>query len=128
VYVEASAYDAFVSALSTTVRALRVGAGESGDTEVTGVIRPSAQATLEAQRADAVARGATIAAESPCPTGTGGSFVSPTVLTNVPSDARVLREEPWRTPASSGCRPASGHATPRAARRSPAASRRGRWR
>jgi succinate-semialdehyde dehydrogenase/glutarate-semialdehyde dehydrogenase len=93
VYVEAPAYDAFVTALSATVRALRVGDGASSDTEVTGVIRPSSQATLEAQRADAVARGATIAAEAACPAGTGGSFVSPTVLTNVPSDARVLLEE-----------------------------------
>jgi acyl-CoA reductase-like NAD-dependent aldehyde dehydrogenase len=93
VYVEAPAYDAFVAALTDTVRALRVGGGESSETEVTGVIRPSAQQLLDAQRADAVARGATIAAEAMAPTGTGGSFVNPTVLTNVPSDARVLREE-----------------------------------
>lgn len=93
VYVEAPAYDAFVAALSETVRALRVGSGESGETEVTGVIRPSAQATLEAQRADAVQRGATVVAEALSPSGTGGSFVNPTVLTHVPADARVLREE-----------------------------------
>ncbi len=93
VYVEAAAYDGFVAALSTTVRALRVGAGASSETEVSAVIRPAAQATLEAQRADAIARGATVAAEAPTPAGTGGSFVSPTVLVNVPNDARVLREE-----------------------------------
>ena len=39
VYVEAPAYEAFVAALSDTVRNLRVGSGESAETEVTAVIQ-----------------------------------------------------------------------------------------
>ncbi|MBI3567244.1 MAG: aldehyde dehydrogenase family protein [Gemmatimonadetes bacterium] len=92
VFVEAPVYDAFVAELGKVVGALRVGPGSSPDTDVTAVIRPSSVATLTAQRDDALARGARVVATAAAPT-TGGSYFAPTVLADVPADARVLVEE-----------------------------------
>ncbi len=91
VFVEAPVYDAFVTELAKVVNALRVGAGTSADTDVTGVIRPASVATLTAQRDDATARGARIVAQAQAPA--GSHYFAPTVLADVPADARVLNEE-----------------------------------
>jgi acyl-CoA reductase-like NAD-dependent aldehyde dehydrogenase len=98
VFVEAGAYDGFVAALSDAVRALRMGAGASADNDVGPMIRPEAVETLTAQRDDAIARGArVVTASGGAPPSAvmpdGGCFFSPTVLLDVPPDARVLREE-----------------------------------
>ncbi|MFI5309939.1 MAG: aldehyde dehydrogenase family protein [Gemmatimonadales bacterium] len=98
VFVEASAYDAFVSAMSAAVGALRVGAGSSPDTDVGPMIRREAADQLSSQLDDAVSRGArvvtaTIRATPPATTPDGGCFFVPTLLLDVPLDARVLREE-----------------------------------
>ncbi len=92
IYVEAPAYDTFIAALASAVNELRVGAAGVAETDVGPMIRADAVATLEAQRDDAVARGATIVAAASTPAGTG-SFFPPTLLANVPADARVLHEE-----------------------------------
>src|SRR5262249_26130184 len=94
VYVEAPIYDAFVAALTSAVGALRVGAAPSPGThvDVGPVIRPAATTMLEAQLDDALARGARIAAKAAV-TGSPDTFVAPTVLVDVPPDARVLNEE-----------------------------------
>ena len=92
VYVEAPVYDAFVAELGNAVRALTVGAGAIQQTDVGPMIRADAVAALESQRDDAVSRGATIAATAAMGAG-DGNFFAPTVLTNVPRDARVLNEE-----------------------------------
>jgi succinate-semialdehyde dehydrogenase/glutarate-semialdehyde dehydrogenase len=91
-YVEAPAYDAFIVELGNAVRSLRVGAGGIQETDIGPMIRADAVTALEAQRDDAVARGATIVASAPKPDGSG-SFFAPTVLANVPAGARVMREE-----------------------------------
>jgi succinate-semialdehyde dehydrogenase/glutarate-semialdehyde dehydrogenase len=98
VFVEAGAYDGFVAALSDAVRALRVGAGAGADHDVGPMIRREAVETLSAQRDDAIARGATVVTGpvSGQPHGampSGGCFFPPTVLLDVPPDARVMREE-----------------------------------
>jgi acyl-CoA reductase-like NAD-dependent aldehyde dehydrogenase len=90
--VEAPAYDAFVTELAKTVSALKVGAGGVQETDVGPMIRADAVRALESQRDDAVARGANVIATAQAPAG-AGSFFAPTVLANVPADARVLREE-----------------------------------
>ena len=92
IYVEAPAYDAFVAELAKTVGVLKVGAGGVQETDVGPMIRADAVRALEAQRDDAVARGATVVATAKAPGGEG-SFFAPTVLANVSADARVLREE-----------------------------------
>jgi succinate-semialdehyde dehydrogenase/glutarate-semialdehyde dehydrogenase len=93
VFVEAPAYDAFVAALSARVANLDLGPGADATHDVGPVIHPNAAKALEAQRADAILRGATVAAEARSPAPSGGAYVTPTVLTNVPADARVLTEE-----------------------------------
>lgn len=92
IYVEAPAYDAFVVELANAVRALKVGAGGTQETDVGPMIRADAVAALEAQRDDAVRRGATVVATAAMPA-SRGSFFAPTILANVPADARVLLEE-----------------------------------
>ena len=92
VYVEAPVYDAFLAALTAAVAALRMGAGMASESDVGPMIRPQAAAALEAQRDDALARGATIAARAAASEG-AGNFFAPTILTNVPPDARVIAEE-----------------------------------
>jgi acyl-CoA reductase-like NAD-dependent aldehyde dehydrogenase len=96
IYVEAPVYDAFVAELGNAVRSLRVGAGNVQETDVGPMIRADAVAALESQRDEAVSRGATVVATAGAPARApagGGSFFAPTVLANVPVDARVLREE-----------------------------------
>lgn len=92
VFVEAPVYDAFVAELGRVVGALRVGPGSSSDTDVTALIRASSVATLTAQRDDALARGARVVAAATVPAD-AGSYFAPTVLADVPDDARVLHEE-----------------------------------
>lgn len=91
-YVEAPAYDAFLAALGDAVRSLKVGAGGTQETDIGPMIRADAVTALESQRDDAIARGATIVATATKPD-SNGSFFAPTVLANVPADARVLLEE-----------------------------------
>ena len=94
VFVEAAVHDVFVSALADAVAKLKVGPTATGANDVGPVIRPSSVETLTAQLADAVERGATVAATAPSSTvSAGGSFFTPTVLTGVAPDARVLHEE-----------------------------------
>ncbi len=95
VFVEATVYDAFVSALTATVNALRVGAGSSAESDVGPVIRPEAVETLTAQRDEAIGLGARVAARAPLPDSVpvGSSYFAPTVLVDVPVEARVMREE-----------------------------------
>jgi acyl-CoA reductase-like NAD-dependent aldehyde dehydrogenase len=100
VYVEAPVYDAFVAALGDAVRALKVGAGGVSETDVGPMIRANAVAALESQRDEAISLGAKIAASAAAPLAASavaslasGSFFPPTVLTNVPANARVLHEE-----------------------------------
>ena len=94
IYVEAPAYDAFVAELGKAVGALRVGAGGVQETDIGPMIRADAVSALESQRDEAVSRGASVVATATAATATGaGSFFAPTVLANVPGDARVMREE-----------------------------------
>ena len=101
VYVEAPAYDAFVSALHQQLKSLRLGAGLAADIDVGPMIRAGAVVTLTAQRDDALALGATMSVGNPPRSdrlGAGSplelaNFFTPTVLQNVAPEARVLREE-----------------------------------
>lgn len=90
IFVEDGAYDAFVADITRVVTQLHTGPGTDDTSDVGAVIRPEFRATLEAQRDDAVARGATIAATA---TTTNANIFPPTVLLDVPDDARALREE-----------------------------------
>ncbi len=94
IFVEAPAYDAFVAAVCRVVAQLRVGS-TGDDVDVGPMIRPEFRTALEAQRDDALARGASVACVAPVREGaaTTGSLFPPTVLVDVPDDARAMREE-----------------------------------
>ena len=92
VYVEAPAYEGFVAALARAVGDLRVGPGSDAATEVGPMIHPNAAALLTAQRDDAIARGATVAARASV-SAVGAPYFAPTVLTDVSDDMRVMVEE-----------------------------------
>lgn len=89
VFVEDAAYDAFVRAISGVVTKIRTGAGSDAATDVGAMIRPEFRANLEAQRDDAIARGARVVASA----APSGNVFPPTVLVDVPPDARAMREE-----------------------------------
>jgi acyl-CoA reductase-like NAD-dependent aldehyde dehydrogenase len=81
-------HDRFVAKLAEAVTALGVGP----ERDLGALIRPWQTAHLEEQLADALARGARIAARAAAPTDVPGYF-APTLLTDVTPEMRVMREE-----------------------------------
>jgi succinate-semialdehyde dehydrogenase/glutarate-semialdehyde dehydrogenase len=90
ILVESPVFDAFVEKLAARVRALAVGAGNAPATDVGPMIRPAQAAALKRQLDDALARGATIAAQGKA---AGGDFFPPTLLVNVTTAMQVLQDE-----------------------------------
>jgi acyl-CoA reductase-like NAD-dependent aldehyde dehydrogenase len=90
-YVARAIAAPFIAAFVETVRGFALGDPEDPATYIGPLARPQQIAVLEAQVADAVARGARVAcggrrADRP-------GFFEPTVLTDVTNDMRVMREE-----------------------------------
>jgi succinate-semialdehyde dehydrogenase/glutarate-semialdehyde dehydrogenase len=81
--------------LSDRVLRLEVGNGLSPDTQIGPLIDEAAAHRLEELEADALARGAKtmVGGGRAHPAGLPGAFYQPTILTQVPPDARMLREE-----------------------------------
>jgi succinate-semialdehyde dehydrogenase/glutarate-semialdehyde dehydrogenase len=73
---------------------LKVGNGLDPDTQMGPLANPRRLRAMEEMVADAVQRGARIRAGGRR-IGTRGNFFAPTVLTDVPLDARVMNEEPF---------------------------------
>ncbi len=91
VFVEAGVYDAFLAALTAAVRQLTVGPGTADDTDVGPMIRPEQRATIAAQHADAMTRGARELLRLEVPP--GDCYFPPTILVDVPADSRPMTEE-----------------------------------
>ena len=92
IYVQAGVYDEFAKRLAKAVDKLTVGDGLKDGTTTGPLINADAVEKVEEHIADALGRGAQIV------TGgkrhdLGGSFFQPTVVTNVPADAKVSTEE-----------------------------------
>lgn len=87
-------YDTFVEHFVRAARALKVGDGMQPGTQVGPLANPRQLAKMEALVADAVARGATVLAGGKRIEGEG-YFFEPTVLADVPMEARVMHEEPF---------------------------------
>ncbi len=90
-YVHADAADAFIARFGEAIAALRVGPASDPASQVGPLITDRAAAGVRRLIADAVAEGATIAAQAPIPD--GACYVAPTLLTGVAEDASILTQE-----------------------------------
>ena len=90
--VQESIYDEFVGKLSAAVGKLTVGDGLAGRTDQGPLIDAKALAKVEEHIADALAKGARVAAGG-ARHALGGTFFQPTILTDVNSEMMIAREE-----------------------------------
>lgn len=93
-FVQRGVYAEFVSRLSEAASQLRVGDGLSPDTQIGPLVSQRRRDAVQALVDDALQRGATARTGGQC-VGATGYFFAPTVLENIPADARVLHEEPF---------------------------------
>lgn len=92
IFVQRRIADAFTKAFAGRIAELKLGAGLEDGAEIGPLMHERAVAKVEEQVSDALARGAQLV------TGgkrhkTGRLFYEPTLLTDVPADALVMREE-----------------------------------
>ena len=92
--VQDAVYDSFVEKFTATVKAIKVGPGIDPDSRMGALANPRRVDAMEGFVADAVQRGATIRTGGKR-IGNEGFFFEPTVLTDVPKDARIMNEEPF---------------------------------
>ncbi|NDP62439.1 aldehyde dehydrogenase family protein [Polaromonas sp.] len=92
IYAHASIHDAFVEAFLSTVKGFRVGDPMRDDTYIGPLTRAAQRDVLDAQAADALARGATLLTGGhrlPGP----GHWYAPTVFSGVSHAMELMREE-----------------------------------
>lgn len=92
--IQRGAYHRFAERFVEATRKLVVGDGLAPDTQVGPLANARQVAKMEALVADAVAHGATLLAGGQRLPGPG-YFFAPTVLADVPLDARIMHEEPF---------------------------------
>jgi len=95
ILVQDSIAEKFARSLAERANALRVGPALDDTTEVGPLIDAAAVARMEELVSDARARSAKLLAGGSRPSTGPGNFYRPTVLDEVPEDARVAREEPF---------------------------------
>ena len=93
-YVQAGAYDRFVSALVGYASSLKVGDGLRPETQMGPLGHARRVPAVAGLVEDAVDRGATVLVGG-APVPGGGWFHPPTLLADVPPDARLMNEEPF---------------------------------
>ncbi len=94
IMVHEAIFDPFVAAFVETAQALRLGNGLDADSQVGPLANARRLAAVEEMIADAVARGARVLCGGERIDGPG-HFFAPTVLVEVPEDARMMVEEPF---------------------------------
>jgi len=92
--VQEKIYDDFVDRFTAYAKAVKVGDGLDKDTRMGPMANPRRIAAMEGFIADAVQKGARLRTGGHR-IGNKGNFFEPTVLTDVPKDARVMNEEPF---------------------------------
>ncbi|SDR39973.1 succinate-semialdehyde dehydrogenase / glutarate-semialdehyde dehydrogenase [Paraburkholderia fungorum] len=92
--IQRGVYDEFVERFVSAAEALVVGDGMQPGTQVGPLANPRQLAKMEELVADAVAHGARVLTGGKRIEGQG-YFFEPTVLADVPMDARVMHEEPF---------------------------------
>ena len=96
IYVHEAIYDAFVAAFTQTVRTFKAGDPMDDATYIGAITRAPQLDVLDAQVADAKARGATLlmgGARAASPVGGAGNWYQPTVFANVDHSMALMREE-----------------------------------
>ncbi|HWW65645.1 MAG TPA: NAD-dependent succinate-semialdehyde dehydrogenase [Sphingomonadaceae bacterium] len=96
-YVQEGIYDRFVQGFAERSRQLTVGNGLDPEVRMGPMANPRRPEAIEAFVEDAVKTGARVAlgGERGGGSADGGFFFRPTVLTDVPLEARVMNEEPF---------------------------------
>ena len=92
--VQERVYDQFVEGFVQHTKAVRVGDGMDSSTNMGPLANPRRVAAMEAFLGDAVQKGAKVQTGG-SRIGNKGNFFEPTVVTEVPLDARVMNEEPF---------------------------------
>ena len=92
--IQDGVYDSFLEQFTETVKAIKVGPGIDPDSRMGALVSGRRVDAMEGFVADAVQRGAKIETGGKR-IGNEGFFFEPTVLTNVPRDARIMNEEPF---------------------------------
>ncbi len=92
--VQEKAYDRFVDTFVAAAKALKVGNGLEEGVTMGPLANARRVAAMERIVADAVEKGAKLVTGGKR-IGTKGNFFEPTVLTNVPADARIMHDEPF---------------------------------
>ncbi|HVB69536.1 MAG TPA: NAD-dependent succinate-semialdehyde dehydrogenase [Acetobacteraceae bacterium] len=92
--VQEPVYDAFVEQFTARIKAAKVGDGLDAGTTMGPLANPRRITAMENFIADAVKHGATVRTGGNR-IGNKGNFFEPTVLTDVPQDARIMNEEPF---------------------------------
>lgn len=95
VYVHAEIYDAFLASLKPAVEALRVGPDTDFSVDVGSLCVDRQAVSVRDKLADALSRGARIAAQAPLPANlpAGCPYVAPTVLVDVTPEMALMRDE-----------------------------------
>lgn len=92
ILVQDTIYDAFVEKFTTLVKTYKMGSGLDECNTLGPLVNKTAVADIQSLVDDALKNGA-IAAAGGKPSGLGGCFYEPTVLTHVTEDMRVFNEE-----------------------------------
>ena len=92
--VQETVYAAFVEKFTAHVKAAKVGDGLEAGTTMGPLANPRRITAMETFIADAVEHGAQVRTGGNR-IGNKGNFFEPTVLTDVPRDARIMNEEPF---------------------------------
>lgn len=93
-YVQEGIYERFVTAFAARAEAITLGSGLEAATTMGPLANPRRPDAIEAFVADARAAGARVATGGER-TGEGGFFFQPTILADVPIEARAMNEEPF---------------------------------
>ncbi len=92
--VQEKVYDAFVDRFTAAVAAAKVGDGFDKSTQMGPMANPRRIAAMEMFIGDALQKGAKLRTGGHR-IGNKGNFFEPTVLTDVPKEARIMNEEPF---------------------------------
>jgi succinate-semialdehyde dehydrogenase/glutarate-semialdehyde dehydrogenase len=93
-YVHERIHDRFVETFVEQAKAMKVGSGLDPESKMGPLANPRRVEAMEAFVADAVDKGAKVRTGGNR-IGNRGYFWEPTILTDVPDDARILHEEPF---------------------------------